>query len=98
MFLGRSTPQWLGLITAITGALQIAMPVLFPGIDPVQLTVVLGAITTILGALIAFIANTYTTPVNDPQLKVGQSIRTTDESGAVIGHTNVPTPKMESGA
>ena len=98
MFLGRSTPQWLGLITAITGALQIAMPILFPAIDPVQLTVVLGAATTILGALIAFIANTYTTPVNDPQLKVGTSVRTTDEAGVVIGHTNVGEPKQESGA
>ena len=98
MFLGRSTPQWLGLITAITGALQIAMPVLFPNIDPVQLTVVLGAATTILGALIAFIANTATTPTADPQLKVGTSVRVTDETGTVIGHTNVAAPKMESGA
>lgn len=92
MFLGRSTPQWLGLITAVTGALQIAMPVLFPGIDPVQLTVVLGAATTILGALIAFIANTSTTPVADPQLKAGTMVRVTDEGGTVIGHTPVPTP------
>lgn len=98
MFLGRSTPQWLGLITALTGVLQIVMPVVFPSIDPVQLVVVLGAITTGLGALIAFIANTSTTPVADPQLKVGTSIRVTDESGTLIGHSAVPTPSKESGA
>lgn len=92
MFLGRSTPQWLGLITAITGALQIALPILLPGMDPVQLTVVLGAITAILGALIAFIANTSTTPVKDPQLQEGTMVRVTDKGGTVIGHLPVPSP------
>jgi hypothetical protein len=98
MFLGRSTPQWLGLITAITGALQIAMPILFPTIDPVQLTVVLGAATTILGAIIAFIAQTSTTPIKDPQLAEGTSVRVTDATGTVIGHSVVTSPSKESGA
>ena len=98
MFLGRSTPQWLGLITAVTGALQIALPILLPGVDPVQLTVVLGAITAILGALIAFIANTSTTPIKDPQLVEGTSVRVTNQAGTVIGHSTVASPSQESGA
>jgi hypothetical protein len=47
---------------------------------------VLGAVAIFLGALIAFIANTYTTPVQDPSLKEGTLVRVTDEAGAVIAH------------
>jgi hypothetical protein len=49
-------------------------------------------VTAFLGVLVAFIANTYTTPVNDPQLKAGTMVRVTDDVGTVVGHMPVPTP------
>lgn len=92
MFLGRSTVQWTGLISAVVAALQILIPIWFPGVDPVQVATTLGTIGILLGVLIAFIANTSTTPVADPQLKEGTMVRVTDATGTVIGHTPVPTP------
>lgn len=76
----------MGLISAVAGLLQIILPVLVPAVDPVTLTVVLGAATTFFGIFIAFLANTSTTPVNDPQLKEGTMVRVADESGTVIDH------------
>jgi hypothetical protein len=86
VILGRSTQQWLGLLSALTGFLQIVIPTIFPAVDKATLATVLGAVAIFLGALIAFIANTYTTPVNDPSLKAGTLVRVTDEAGAVIDH------------
>lgn len=86
MFLGRSTMQWMGLISSLTGFLQIVVPTVFPEIDAKVLAVVLGSMTVFLGALIAFIANTSTTPINDPQLKEGTLVRVTDDAGTVVDH------------
>lgn len=92
MILGRSTQQWLGLLSALTGFLQIVIPTIFPAVDSKTLATVLGAVAIFLGALIAFIANTYTTPAADPQLKAGTMVRVTDESGIVIGHAPIEAP------
>ena len=92
MILGRSTVQWMGLISAVAGLLQIVVPLLLPDVDPVTLTVVLGAATAFLGVFIAFLANTSTTPVADPQLKAGTMVRVTDESGTVIAHAPIEAP------
>lgn len=86
MLLGRSTVQWMGLIAALSGLLQVILPTLLPTVNPVTLTVVLGAITAFLGVFIAFLANTSTTPVADPQLKEGTMVRVTDETGTVVDH------------
>ena len=86
MILGRSTVQWVALITAASGLLQFVLPIALPDVDPVVLAVVLGAITSFLGVFIAFLANTSTTPVNDPQLKSGTMVRVTDEVGTVVDH------------
>lgn len=93
MFLGRSTVQWTGLIAAAVSTLQVLLVVLVPDLDPVQVAVILGTIAGFLGVLIAFIANTSTTPIADPQLKAGTLVRVTDESGTVVGHLPVPTPE-----
>jgi hypothetical protein len=82
----------MGLITAFFSTLQTIAVVALPGVDPVVLTLVTGSITGFLGVLIAFIANTSTTPTADPQLKAGTSVRVMDEDGVVIGHERVPTP------
>lgn len=89
MILGRSTVQWMGLISALTGLLQIVVPTLFPDVDARVLAVVLGAIASFLGVFIAFLANTSTTPVSDPQLKEGTMVRVTDETGTVVDHRPV---------
>lgn len=92
MILGRSTQQWLGLITAMAGLIQTVAPTIFPGIDAGALATALGALTLFLGVLIAFIANTFTTPVADPQLKAGTMVRVTDDAGIVIGHAPIEAP------
>lgn len=98
MILGRSTIQWTGLITAGVMLLQVLIVSLVPEADPATVATVLGAIGGFLGVLIAFVANTSTTPVSDPQLKVGTSVRVTDDTGTVIGHAQVPTPPVSPGA
>ena len=97
MFLGRSTVQWTGLISAVVSAFQILIPIWFPGVDPVQIATTLGTIGILLGVLIAFIANTSTTPIGDPQLKAGTMIRVTDAAGTIVGHTPVPDPAASPG-
>lgn len=89
MILGRSTPQWLGLITAAGSLAQVLIVQFLPDADPVVVATVIGAIGLFLGAFIAFLANTATTPTGDPQLKAGTMVRVTDEGGTVIGHTPV---------
>lgn len=96
MILGRNTQQWLGLISAFVALLTVVLVQV--GLDPVAVATILGAIGTFLGVLVAFIANTSTTPISDPQLKVGTSVRVTDESGTMIGHVQVPTPPASPGA
>lgn len=93
MFLGRSTPQWLALISTIAGAVQTLIILAVPSLDPAQVALALGAITTVLGAILLFLTNTATTPVKDPQLQVGTSIRVTDAGGTVIGSAPVPSPE-----
>jgi len=97
MFLGRSTPQWLGLITAAGSTAQVLIVQFLPGADPTIVATVIGTIGLFLGALIAFVANTSTTPVNDPQLKAGTMVRVTDDTGTVVGHQPVPTPPPSEG-
>jgi hypothetical protein len=92
MILGRNTQQWLGLITAAAATIQTLVVVLLPEIDAGTVAVIIGAVVGFLGVLIAFIANNYTTPVADPQLKAGTMVRVTDEGGTVIGHEPVATP------
>jgi hypothetical protein len=91
MILGRSTPQWVGLITAVAGFLQVVLPLTI-AVDATVLSTILGSATALLGVFIAFLANTSTTPVNDPRLKAGTMVQVTDDEGTVIGHQPVPAP------
>jgi hypothetical protein len=89
VILGRNTQQWLGLITAAAATIQTLIVALLPDVDAGTVAIVLGAVTGFLGIFIAFVANTYTTPVADPQLKEGTMVRVTDESGIVTDHRPV---------
>lgn len=92
MFLGRSTPQWAGVIAATLALVQVIIVNVAPQFDPAVVATVLGSIGVALNGWIVFLANTATTPVKDPQLQVGTAVRVTDESGTVIGSSNVPSP------
>ena len=89
MFLGRSTPQWAALIAAFAALTQIIIVNAAPDLDPVQVATVLGALTLALNALIAFLANTATTPIMDPRLQAGTVVSVTDAKGTVTGTTKV---------
>jgi hypothetical protein len=88
MILGRNTAQWTGFITALTGFLGIIVPVLAPGLDATQVSVVLGATTIFLGAFIAFLANDALTPVNDPRLAIGSVVNAGQPNQGVVKPSN----------
>jgi hypothetical protein len=76
----------------VSTSLQIIVPIVAPHLDRQAVTTVLATAGVLIGAVIAFVANTSTTPTGDPQLKEGTMIRVTDEVGTVIGHSPVPGP------
>lgn len=65
MILGRPANQWIGLVTAAASLLQVLLITLVPTVDPVNVGIVIGAVTAFLGILIAFIAN------QPPSINVG---------------------------
>lgn len=76
LFLGRNTVLWMG---AITAAVQLARVVL-PAVD----AHVWDALTALLGALIALVAATSTTPTSDPRLPEGASVTLPDGTAATV--------------
>lgn len=76
MFLGRNTVLWLGLVTA---AVQFART-LFPDV-PGE---VWDGLTALLGAVIALVAATSTTPTSDPRLPEGQSVTLPDGAAGTV--------------
>ena len=92
MILGRNTQQWLGLTSSIIGFVGLVIGVAFPGLlGPA--TIILNGLSGVLGVLIMFIANTLTTPTNDPQLVEDTMVRVTDEGGRMIGHAPITVPE-----
>lgn len=85
MILGRNTQQWLGLIGAVLGFVQLVIGVLAPDASD-EAAIILGGLGILLGALVAFIANSFTTPSADPQLVAGTMVRITDKTGRIIDH------------
>ncbi len=76
MFLGRNTVLWLGLITA---AVQFART-LFPDV-PAN---VWDGLTALLGAVIALVAATSTTPVSSPRLAEGTEVTLPDGTAGTV--------------
>jgi hypothetical protein len=54
MILGRPTNLWLGVVTALTGAVTVTAVAL--GLDPTIVATVAGAFGGVLGAIIALVA------------------------------------------
>ena len=94
MILGRSTVQWTALITALGGLAQLLAVQFVPGVDPTAVATVIGAVVTFLGVFIAFLANTQTTPISDPVLQAGTSVRVQGTTDTV---TIQPTPPGPTG-
>ena len=88
MILGRNTQQWLGLISATLSFVQLLIGVMAPELAD-KSAIVLGGLGILLGSFVAFVANTHTTPVADPQLKEGTMVRVTDAGGTVVDHRTV---------
>jgi hypothetical protein len=93
VILGRNTQQWMGLITSVIGFIGTIVQILWPqAAGPVG--IILTGATGVLGILIAFIANTHTTPINDARIPVGTVMSATDpNTGMVLGHVQVPQPE-----
>lgn len=70
MLFGHPTSQWVGLITAAASALQVLLIALVPGVDPVQVALIIGAITGFLGVLVAFLAGQPPTVVQGSDIVV----------------------------
>lgn len=93
MIFGRSTIQIMALVTATIQFIKQVTPVMLPGLDPAAVGVVLDALSGVLAVYIAVLANTSTTPVNDPQLKAGTMVRVTDAEGVVVAHSPIEVPE-----
>lgn len=83
MILGRNTAQWTGLLTALSGMIVAALPLLFTsgtvGDIPIgNIASLVGIVTAFLGFFIAFLANDKLTPVEDPRLAIGTRVNVTD--------------------
>jgi len=92
MILGRSTPQWLGLITSAGALAQILIVQFLPEADPVVVATVIGAVGAFLGGFIAFLANTQTTPTSDPVLSAGTTVRVQGTTDTVTIQPSPPGP------
>lgn len=74
MFLGRSTIQWMAVVTA---ALQFGAT-LFPQVQPAVWT----GLTGLCAVIIALVAQTSTTPVATPIVPAGTTVTVTDPAGS----------------
>lgn len=90
MFLGRPVNQWVGLITAAASLAQVLIVTLLPDIDPVNVAIVIGAVTTFLGVLVAFLA------VQPPTLAPGDKFLTATPAGQDNYVTTVAKPPAPS--
>ncbi len=74
MILGRQTNQWLGLVAALLGFVQVVA--IQAGADPVPTATILGSVGTLAGIVIAFIAG------SPPVIPVGQTYTVVTEGDA----------------
>ena len=86
MILGRPTNLWLGLTGSLIAFLQVAIVTLLPGVDPVAVATVLGALGLLLGAVVALVAN------QPPTLAPGQTFNIATPAGQPNYVTTVAHP------
>jgi hypothetical protein len=87
VWLGRSTVQWTALISAGGGLAQVLIVTIVPDVDAVLVATLIGSTVAFLGVVIAFLANTQTTPTSDPRLEVGSEV-------AVLSHGQLTGDKV----
>lgn len=89
MILGRPTNLWLGLTGSFIAFLQVTIVSMFPGIDPVTVAQVLGALGLFLGAVISVVAN------QPPTVNEGDNVHviTPPDQENVTIQATVPQPE-----
>ena len=93
MIFGRSTVIIMAAIVATMQLVKQGVLLAFPGLDPGAVSNLGDLFTAAIGAWIAVLAFTSTTPTADPMLQVGTVVQATDPStGVVVGHVKVPEP------
>lgn len=97
MIFGRNTQQVNGALVATIQFVKVVLSqlVALGSMDKAlgdALGTILDALTVTLGVYILLIANTRTTPTDDPQLKANTSVKVTDDTGTVLGRVQLPTP------
>lgn len=88
MIKGRPTNLWLGLVTAIAGA--VSSTLLVAGVDPAIVATLLGGYTGVAGAVIALVA--YLPPTLSP----GDTFKIQTPAGQPNFETTVATPPAAS--
>mgnify|MGYP001560945805 FL=1 len=84
MIFGRPTNLWLGLLTALSGA--VVATAVFLGVDPVAAATLGGVWQAVLGAGILLVAN------QPPTLNPGDTFNVTTPAGQPNAVTTVATP------
>lgn len=87
MIRGRPTNLWLGLVTAISGAIGVTLIAL--GVDPTVVATLISAYTGVAGAIIAVIAG------QPPTLSPGDTFITATPAGQPNAITTVATPPAQ---
>jgi len=95
-FLGRSTPQWLAVISGTLSFIGVLVA-LFAAPFTVTFTVISGAIVVLASIWLGFLTNTATTPTFDPILKAGQGVTVTNKAGDFISSVTLPTVEEITG-
>jgi hypothetical protein len=87
MIAGRPTNLWLGLVTAVIGAVTVSAVAL--GADPTIVATLAGAFGGVAGALIALIAG------QPPVVNPGDTIHVTTPAGQPTYETTVAKPPAQ---
>lgn len=96
MIFGRNTVIWMGAITVTLQFLKQVVVAMFPAYDHDTVELVFDGLTAVIGAWIALVANTSTTPVADPRLPIGTIVSVTGGTGEIVGQQEVMSPKVDS--
>ncbi len=88
MIFGRPTNLWLGLVTAVAGAVSVAL--ITAKVDPTLVATLVGSGVTLMGAVIALVAG------QPPTLNPGDQFKTVTPPGTPNYVTTVSTPPAPS--
>lgn len=100
MILGRSTVQWSALISSTLSFALLVIGLVSPAPEGIadEATVILPALGVLIGGYIAFLANTQTTPISDPVLAAGTTVKVQGTEDTVLVQPTPPGPVGFEGA